>query len=388
MERISVEPRANWQAECERVGFSWHTLAPSMGADPKYWDESVAYKFSMAEIDKIEDATTILYRMCLSAVQHVIEHDMLTKLSIPADFHPLIKKSWDDQEVDLYGRFDFAIGPDGNPKMLEFNADTPTSLLEASVVQWLWMEDYAKRSGQSLDQFNSIHEALIESFKDIGSRILTPDQTMYFSAVLESMEDTGTTEYLRDCATQAGIKTKFIGIEEIGWNGRVFTDLDERPITSIFKLYPWEFLIREEFGQFMKQRPWDVLEPAWKLVLSNKGILPVLWELYEGHENLLPSFWQSAPLHGTYVEKPMLAREGADIKVVKNGQVTSHGKTIGYSNLAAPIYQEYLEMPKYDGMTPVLGSWVIGGRPHGLGIREDINEVTGNCSHFIPHFIA
>ena len=388
MERLKIEARPNWQAECKRVGFSWHTLAPEAGADPAYWDETTAYRFSLAEIEQIESATSVLYRMCLSAVQYIIENDMLTKICIPPAFHDLIKKSWDDQEVDLYGRFDFAMGLDGKPKMLEFNADTPTSLIEASVVQWMWMEDFAKRTGQTVDQFNSIHESLIETFKDIGSSILGPKERMFFSAVAQNVEDIGTAAYLQDCAMQAGLNTEFIAIEDIGWNGVSFTDLNEGKIDAIFKLYPWEFLIREEFGQYMARNPWRVVEPAWKLVLSNKGILPILWKLYEGHENLLPSYWQSAPLNGNYVEKPMLAREGADIKVVKDGKVVSQGRTAGYSNLAAPIYQQYLPMPKFDGMTPVIGSWVVGGRPVGMGLREDVNEVTGNCSHFVPHFFV
>jgi glutathionylspermidine synthase len=388
MKRIQIEARPDWQAQCEKIGFNWHTLATEPGQDPKYWDESVAYEFTEGEIEKVEDASANLYRMCLSAVQHVIEQGspMLSKLAIPSEYHDLIKKSWDRQDIDLYGRFDFAFDANGTPKMLEFNADTPTSLLEASVAQWLWMEDYAKRSGQSLDQFNSIHERMIEVMKDVGTALLGPSETMYFAAVAENAEDFGTAEYLRDCAHQAGLSTKYINIEDIGWNGRTFTDLDEKPINTIFKLYPWEWLIREEFGLNMIKEPWDVIEPAWKLILSNKGILPILWELYEGHENLLPSYWSSAPLGGTYVEKPMLAREGADVKIIRDGKVAAEGVSRGYDNLAASIFQEYLPLQKFDGMTPILGSWIVGGRPSGMGIREDVSEVTGNLSHFIPHY--
>jgi glutathionylspermidine synthase len=386
LKRISIERRPEWQKLCEDVGFYWHTLQAEPGVDPEYWDESKAYEFTEQEIDRIDDATTVLYRMCLSAVDYAIERDMLSQLDIPAEFHGLIKKSWDRQDVDLYGRFDFAFDTNGIPKMLEFNADTPTSLLEASVVQWVWMEEYAKRSGQTIDQFNSIHEKLIDTLKDVGSKLLGPNETFYFSAVSENLEDTGTAEYLRDCAVQAGLKTEFITIENLGWNGTTFTDLNEKPINTIFKLYPWEWLIREEFGRHMIKEPWDVLEPAWKLILANKGILPILWELYPDHENLLPAYWQSAPLGGNYVEKPMLAREGADIKIIKEGKVAVEGVSRGYDKLASAIYQQYLPLPKFDGMTPIIGSWVVGGRSAGMGIREDVSEVTGNNSHFIPHY--
>lgn len=388
LKRLEIEVRPNWQEECEKVGFNWHTLATEPGMDPKYWDESKAYEFTAAEIDAVEDASAMLYRMCLSAVDYAIERDMLSRLAIPAEFHGLIKKSWERQDVDLYGRFDFAFDANGVPKMLEFNADTPTSLLEASVVQWFWMEQYAQRTGQTIDQFNSIHEQLIDVLKDIGAKVLGPNETFYFSAVVENLEDKGTAEYLRDCAIQAGLNTDYIDIENIGWNGTSFTDLNEKPITTIFKLYPWELLIREDFGRFMINEPWDVIEPAWKLILSNKGILPILWELYPGHENLLPAYWSSAPLKGNYVQKPMLAREGADVKIIKDGKVAVEGVSRGYDQLAESVFQEYLPLPKFDGMTPIIGSWIVGGRPSGMGIREDVSEVTGNTSRFIPHYFV
>ena len=51
----------------------------------------------------------------------------------------LIEQTWAKNVPHLYGRFDF--GYDGeNLKMFEYNADTPTSLLEAAVVQWQWLE--------------------------------------------------------------------------------------------------------------------------------------------------------------------------------------------------------------------------------------------------------
>jgi glutathionylspermidine synthase len=247
------------------------------------------------------------------------------------------------------------------------------------------MEEYAAKTGQKLDQFNSIHDTLDETMKDIAEKLLTPNQTFYFAAVGGNEEDKGTTEYLRDIAVQAGMKTQFIAIEDLGWNGTTFTDLDENSITTIFKLYPWEWLIREDFGLNMTKEPWDVIEPAWKLILSNKGILPILWELYPDHPNLLPAYWSSSKLGGNYVKKPLLSREGADVTIVKDGLVANDTLEQGYG-AEGYIYQQYLPLQKFDGMTPILGSWIVGGRPCGLGIREDVNEVTGNTSRFIPHY--
>lgn len=387
MKRIGVQPRDNWPAIVESQGMAYHTLAVDEGVDPKYWDESHAYELTSDEVDAIEEASQVLYRMCLSAVEYVIGENKLNQLAIPPEFHDLVKKSWDRQDVDLYGRFDLAFDENGIPKMLEYNADTPTSLLESSVIQWYWLEDYAKRTGKNLDQFNSIHENLIEVFKDLGSKLLGPNETFFFTAIEESVEDVGNTRYLQDVAIQAGLKTEFIPIHQIGWNGVNFTDLNEKPINTVFKLYPWEWLIREEFGQHMTKEPWDVVEPAWKLVLSNKGILPILWEMFPDHPNLLPAYWNHSKLGLTYVSKPLLSREGADIRVYKEGKLANDVLEKGYGEEGF-IYQKYLPLQKYDGMTPIIGSWIIGGRPCGVGIREDVNEVTANTSRYVPHYFV
>lgn len=382
MQRISVPKRDNWVKRVEDLGFYFHTIEEE-GVDPTYWDESHAYQFTSAEIDKIDDATRLLYRMSLSAVDRVIRTGDLARFKIPEEFWPLVTRSWERQDLDMYGRFDLAFDSTGTPKMLEFNADTPTSLFEASVVQWFWLEDYMKASGKKLDQFNSIHEKLSEVIKCIGNKYLAGNP-WYFSSVRESVEDRCTADYLQDLATQQGFKTQHIDIEDIGWNGQYFTDLDEKRIQTIFKLYPWEFLVREDFGKFMLGEPWNVIEPAWKLILSNKEILTVLWEMYPGHPNLLATYKDPTKLGSTYVKKPLLSREGADITIVRdNVETTSHSAAYGQEGY---IFQEYLPLAKFDNFTPILGSWVVGGEPAGLGIREDLNEITGNNSHFIPHF--
>jgi glutathionylspermidine synthase len=386
LKRISIDARPNWQSKVEELGFNWHTIDLGDGTDPTYWDESHAYAFSEAEVESVEEASEMLYRLCLSAVDYAISEKKLSQLAIPPQFHDLVKRSWDRQDIDLYGRFDFGFDPNGVPKMLEFNADTPTSLFEASVVQWTWLEDYAKHTGQTLDQFNSIHEKLEETMRDIGDKLLGPNESMYFSAAAENTEDQGTVNYLRDLAIQAGLRTEYIDIEMIGWNGRHFVDLEERPINTLFKLYPWEWLIREEGSVGMMQEKWDIIEPAWKLVLSNKGILPILWELYPDCPYLLPTYWSASKAGSNFVEKPLLAREGADIKIYKEGQLASTGTVRNYDQLAPSIYQEYLPLPKFDGMTPIIGSWIIGGRPAGMGIRESEDEITGNLAHFVPHY--
>src|SRR5690606_18565943 len=116
----------------------------------------------------------------------------------------LVAESWRRREPHLYGRIDLAYDGRGPAKLYEYNYDTPTSLFEAAFFQWDWLERQRERGAlpRGADQFNAIHEALVERFAAIAGRLPAP---LYFSASMDSAEDQGTVEYLRDCAAQAGI---------------------------------------------------------------------------------------------------------------------------------------------------------------------------------------
>ncbi len=373
MNRLTLTPRANWQELVEAVGMLYHTID-----DETYWDESACYRFTAAEIDTLDVATATLQELCIEAAERVVRERLYSRLQIPAEFVPLIVRSWEMDEPSLYGRFDLAYDGSGEPKLLEYNADTPTAILEASVVQWYWLQDRFPAA----DQFNSIHEKLIAFWRDWP--YLQRD-LLHFVCASESVEDLGNLECLRDTAIQGGFVTKRLFMEEIGWDhGRqVFVDLEEEPIRTLFKLYPWEWLVREEFGPNLLQTPVRLIEPAWKMILSNKGILPILWEMFPGHPNLLEASFADRPLAGDYVRKPLLSREGGNILMRRRGEWVGTGGTYGDEG---HIYQRYVQLPFFDGNYPVVGSWVIGGDPAGIGIREDRSEITTNGSRFIPHY--
>ncbi len=375
MNRISITPRNNWQNVVETLGFGFHTT------HVPYWDESVYYEFGMDEILFIEKATAELWDLCLGAVQHVIDERLYGKFGIPEWVVPLIERSWLDDHPAVYGRFDFCY-KNGQLKMLEFNADTPTSLYEAGIVQWFWLQDLDKEK----DQFNSVHEKLIDYWKYL-KKYLKPGP-VHFSCLKETLEDLTNTEYMRDCAIQAGLDTQLVFIDDIGWDdsAKQFLDLEGLPIKNIFKLYPWEWLVNDDFG---KRIPEDSnkafwIEPAWKMILSNKAILPILWELYPGCPYLLPAYFEEGKL-ADYVKKPILSREGANIDLVMKN--LSLQKTEGIYGAEGFVYQELFTLPNFSGHYPVIGSWVIGQEPAGMGIREANNLVTDNLSRFVPHLI-
>ena len=375
MQRIIVTPRSDWQHIVEQRGLIWHTVD-----DKPYWNESACYRFTAAEVDTLEAATAELYRLCMAAGQHVIDNNLFSRFAIPDYIVPLIRRAWDQEPPALnHGRFD--LGYDGvhPPKMFEYNCDTPTALFEAAVIQWKWKEDVFPRA----DQFNSLHDKLLAKWKDI--RPYLKSRAVHFTHMNDAAgEDTLTVTYLRDLAEQAGLKSTAIFTKDIGWNSTShrFVDLDSQPIDVLFHLYPWEWLTNEAFGPHIVDSydAMDWIEPVWKMMLSNKAILPVLWELFPGHPNLLPCY--SDRQGATHVKKPFLSREGAGVLVVKDGK-TLAGTEGGLSS-EGYVYQELYDLPDFEGNRPVIGSWIVDGEPAGMGIRED-GLITGNTARFVPH---
>jgi glutathionylspermidine synthase len=384
MQRIACPERDDWQQTADACGFDFHTMDGL-----RYWDERAYYAFTLVEIEnEIETATAEIDAMCLELVGRAVDdEEYLRRLKIPDKFWPFIAESWHGDQPSLYGRLDLAFNGDGPAKLLEYNADTPTSIFESAVFQWTWLEQAIERHivPQRADQFNSIHERLIEAWKKVAA-----GAHLHLAGSTESTEDYGTLAYLQDTATQAGLATTLIDMEEIGWrDSGGFVDLDNRDIKLVFKLYPWEWMFRDEFGSKLAQADTRWIEPPWKAILSNKGILPLLWEMCPGHPNLLAAHFEDDPrakeLGSSFVRKPLYSREGANVVLVSD--------TMPFAEREGPygeegfVRQDFAPIRKFSEQFPVLGSWLVDHTPCGLSIREDETPITGNTSRFLPHAI-
>ncbi|GAA4072697.1 glutathionylspermidine synthase family protein [Streptomyces hundungensis] len=358
-----------------------------------YWDESAYYSFALPEVEALEETVEELHGMCLAAAAHIVEKGRFADLGImDGRLADLVAESWRRRAElpSLYGRFDLRYDGEGPAKMLEYNADTPTSLVEAASAQWFWMEDRFPGA----DQWNSLHERLVEAWR--RQACLLPPGPVHFahSDGDDLGEDLMTVAYLRETAEQAGLDTEALSVETIGWDsitGR-FVDDRLRFIRACFKLYPWEWLASDAFGPQVLDTLdngggtgttcW--IEPAWKMLLSNKALLAVLWELYPGHPNLLPAYLDGprdlASGRG-YVAKPLLGREGAGVSLHPPGSAPAPRPE------EPSCYQELAPLPDFDGNRVVLGAWVVEDEAAGLGIRESAGLVTDEYARFVPHVI-
>lgn len=382
MKKVAINERPAWREYAESVGFDFHTFDGEA-----YWDESAYYQFSLEQIEQdIEAPTEELHQMALSLVPDILaDEKKLRLLEVPEQYWDWLAQSWRTEQPHLYGRLDLAYHGKGPAKLLELNYDTPTSLFETGFFQWVWLEDQMTRGQlpQGADQFNSLQDKLEQTFASIPLR-----QPCYFSCVGDNIEDKGTVNYLLDIATQAGIDGRFLPLELLGEMDGQLVDADDFPVQAMFKLYPWEFMLREEFGPHLLTSDTQWLEPAWKMLLSNKGILPLLWQKFPNHPNLLPSFFESpgeASLRSGWVRKPLYSREGANIELIdpQGNKLVVDGP---YTD-AGFIRQEFYALPKFDQSYTLIGSWLVGDSAAGIGIREDNSLITKDSSRFLPHII-
>ncbi len=406
MQKITLPERPHWRAHAEEVGFSF----ADMHGEP-YWDETSAYAFSLEQIETdLEDPATELHAMCREAVAEIIGSEaLMERLAIPEAHRDLVAESWRNGDPEIYGRFDFAYDGTGPAKLLEYNADTPTSLYESAAFQWQWLEDQLAAGvlAEGSDQFNGIHEALVARFAE-G---FAPDSDLHFTAVAGNPEDYGTVEAMGWAAREAGMGAHYCDLDKIALSDDgQFLDDQNRRIAVLFKLYPWEDLLRDDYAKQIAGSGCLFLEPAWKALLSNKGLLPVLWQMFEGHPNLLPAFFETdvagalagrgaapadvaeafgraeAQLATGHVSKPILSREGASVAIVEAGAVTEQSQNTDYAEHPR-ILQAYAPLPEFDGFRPVIGAWIIGQSCAGIGLREDRSRITQDLSRFKPHYI-
>lgn len=392
MKRIQLKPRAGWREKNAELGLDY-------GEDEHtYWSEDVAYELTLAQVEQIEEATQTLHGMCLAAVSRVINENLWDRFNIPTEFRKLICDSWFLYDTSIYGRFDLAYDGVNPPKLLEYNADTPTSLVEAAVIQWEWLEGQAWQL-RNKDQFNSIHDRLVAAWQQYAKKHMVAGEILHFTSMADNVEDFRTVEYMMETAKNAGLSVCYLPLEMLGvLDGEkvnpelkglsILVDESDRQIRHLFKLYPWEWLLKDRDSKALLEHSASIIEPPWKMILSNKAILPLLWEMFEGHENLLEARYDllegacAQNWQARAVRKPCLGREGANVTL------PGQSETVGDYGGGEFIYQAYAPLPVFEGKHVLTGSWIVDGIAAGVGFRESDGPVTDNASRFVPHYFV
>lgn len=390
MKLKKIEPLDN--GYLESIGFGWHT-----DLDGSRYISNELVSITQDEAEAFYEATNELYDMYVAAAEYVINNDLFHELGIPFNLVDTIKASWEnDVHWHLYGRFDLAGGIDGKPiKLIEFNADTPTSLFETAIIQWAMLKF------NNLDeaaQFNDVYEALVENFK----RLITLEEDtsrfdeyyegwkILFSSIAGSVEDENTTRLLESAARDAGFECDFAFVDEVSFDDENGIFWNEQNWEYWFKLIPWEMIAIDEsdlaliIKNIIKNQKAIILNPAYTLLFQSKGIMKILWDLYPNHPLLLESSFE--PLKGKkQVKKPFLAREGANVSIINSDgsiEIQNDGE---YAN-GKFLYQEFADFAKDESGNSYQAGMFFAFEGCALGFRKG-KDIIDNYSKFVGHII-
>lgn len=376
--------RENVNKKLEDLGFPYHTIDGE-----SYWDESGYWEFDSEEIEILEEAGTEVHKVLCETLSEVFEDDQNT-LGYPREFFELAKRSWKAQgrHLGVYGRIDFALKNchTFEPIAMEYNAETPTSLVESSIVQWQWHKELFP----GMDQFNLIHESLENMWHQVYS-IFSP-KVIHF-AFAASIEDEFNVKYLAN--TVHKVPTKIIPLEQIGLLDGELVDFENEKIEMLFKLYPWDWMIKEDFYQTVKenltfegQESLVILEAPYKALLSSKALFHEASMRHPECKYLPRTYLSPEGLGDAYVKKPVLGREGTGVSIHQKEKILESHCMDLETPQSGFVYQEKLYLPQNerDGKNAVLGVWIIQEVAVGLGIREDKSLITGNDACFVPHY--
>lgn len=376
----------------EQFGFGWHTDSD----ESKYIaDELVVV--SDREAEAYYEAVNELYDMYATAAQHVIDNNLFFDLGIPFNLIDAIKKSWEnDVHWHLYGRFDVAGGIGGSAiKLIEFNADTPTSLFETAILQWALLKH---NNMDEERQFNNVYEAIRDNFRRLVTLFDDPETfekhydgwKILFSSISGNIEEEQTTRLLQQMAIDAGFESGFEPLGGVKFDDEGIYDSAEEPYEYWFKLYPWEDIAIEEpelatqLTTIMQNQKAILLNPAYTLLFQSKGMMKILCDLFPDSPYLLKTSYE--PLKGLQqVEKRMFGREGANVRIMDASGSVIDANDGPYGNFK-PIYQEYVEFPKDTNGNSYQAGVFFAYEACGLGFRRG-GKILGNMSKFVGHVL-
>lgn len=363
------------------------------------------------EIASATEGLGSIYAKTVFAVQSADE-ELLLELGIPKEALLAVRVLVKPEMVTAIGRFDFVQSAEGL-KMIEFNADTPTSVVEAFFVNGKACTYFgANCPNEEMEgQINKAFTGIVESYKEQGYAT----DSIVFSALGWHDEDRDTVKYLMD---HSGLKAKFVALEDL----RVFEDrlcalIDEQliPIDVWYRLHALEKLAVEndERDQYptgahvldlVARGKLAIINPPSAFVAQTKALQSLIWNLHEAgefytpHEHLLienymlPTYMENRFLNDLpYVSKPIFGREGGAVSLFEaNGQVVEQDKDEFYWDQPM-IYQKRVEMEEVESNTAsgpyrgrlLWGSFLVGGKASAICARIG-ERITGNLSCFLP----
>jgi glutathionylspermidine synthase len=384
MRRVSLKPRADWRPGLRKYPYGVRAMSAGAG-----WREDVGYEFSASQIDLIESVADELHTMIGAAVRYVIDNKLFGPLGIRGEAARMVEASWTDywaagrrneRAGGLAGRLTLAYDGRDSVKLLACNYDTSEGLFAASIVQRNWREALAPDA----NQFNGLHEALVERWEELATGLPGRNRVHLTCATPDPARE-GELVYLAATAAEAGLETRLLPLDSIGWDGRRFLDDEGQAMAWLGKLFPWDGLVEDSFLQRLRVGGMSVLSPLWCWLWSNHGLLAVLSHLYPRHPNLCRAALDASvlgPCEGV-TARALRGLDSAPQRMYERGAVIlDDGPEVDAQGAV------WLETPpgfQSDDVHAVLHAWIIADKCLGMAVRESTDPRVGPDSAMAPH---
>ncbi|MET4107803.1 glutathionylspermidine synthase family protein [Hymenobacter sp. UYP22] len=348
------------------------------------------------EAETLLQTVDTLYDMLVQAVPDPIPDDFLQQLGIPVNLWEAVRHSWNDERHwHLYGRFDLAQTPEG-PKLVEFNADTATSIPETAVVQWASLMAAGRPAEER--QANGLFEGMEGQLRHW--RELNPDLAPHLLLVHlpDSAEDETNCAVVAEAARAAGFETAHscsvdamrvaVEGEDRGTWAEVAPNQWQR-FEFLFKLVPWELLADEEpeltadLTHLLLTRDLVIANPAYALLFQSKALLARLWDVFPHHPLLVEASLRDLPGH--HVRKPLFGREGQNLTEL-DGTFTRQEQPGDFAD-QPQVRQRWLDFPTDAQGRRYQAGVFWAGEACAISFRRDVGIIT-NLSEFVPHILT
>ncbi|WP_243450404.1 glutathionylspermidine synthase family protein [Desulfosporosinus sp. Sb-LF] len=363
------------------------------------------------EIAFATEALGGIYAKTVLAVQSA-DDALLRELGIPEEALLAVRVLVKPEMVTVIGRFDFVQTAEGI-KMIEFNADTPTSVVEAFFVnakacRFFGVENPNEGvNGQIQEAFGSI----IETYQKQGYAT----NSIVFSALGWHDEDRDTVKYLLN---HSGLSAQFVALEDLRISEDRLCALAEEqlvPIDVWYRLHALEKLAEDNDERdryptgahvldLVARGKLAIINPPSAFVAQTKALQSLIWNLHETGEfytteehqwietYMLPTYMENRFLNKEpYVTKPIFGREGGAVSLFEaDGQLVEKDKDDFYWDQPM-IYQKRVDMEVVESNTLsgpyqgrlLWGSFLVGGKASAVSARIG-ERITGNLSCFLP----
>lgn len=385
------------------------------------WDSMYGDEYALASVlpispglrEELRQASESLGRVYArtAAVAMQAEDELFAELGLPEAAWNAVRTSLPELLPTLIGRFDFAATPDGL-KMLEFNAETPTDVVEAFYVNGEVCRHFGvpdPNAGMREDLRQAFRHA-VDVYRSHGYAV----ERIVFSSVDWHEEDAGTTRFL---LSRSGLSAGYVPLSQLRvyeervqqWDGT-----GHQPVDLMYRLHPLEKLAWEKdadgyptgrhFLDIVARGGLALINPPAALLSQSKAMQALIWNLHESgefftpaeHEVIqsyfLPTYFENRFAgRSAYVTKPVFGREGGAVSIFgPDGVLWARDGETEYWEQPL-VFQQYTELPPVtvDALNGpfcgrmIFGSFLVDGRGSGIVARVG-GRITGNMAYFQP----